>query len=195
MTPGQARVMRQKKADTILHPGASAHDIACDYACGPFDHAARAMDLKYGIDRLPDLVSVEMSQKYGKAIAALNAAIEANDPVAVAQNANNCIKGLAALDAAAEASGAPRADPTVWEYDLDGMKFAIIADERAWPALKAARPELLYFTMREVGNALKAYGLTGETVATIKANFPNAQVTSIRPKSKLEEELNDSIPF
>ena len=195
MKPAQARAMRQKKADTILHPGASAHDIACDYACGPFDRAARAADLKWGIDRLPDLVSVEMSQKYGKAIAALNAAIDANDPEAVAQNANNCIKGLAALDAAAEASGAPKADPTIWEYEIDGMKFAIIHDERAWPALKAARPDLLFFTMREVANALKAYGLTGETVAAIKSHFPGAQVSAIRPKSKLEEELNDIIPF
>tara|TARA_R110000868_G_scaffold25149_12_gene98250 strand:+ start:69 stop:638 length:570 start_codon:yes stop_codon:yes gene_type:complete len=189
--------MRKGKADRVLHPGASTHDIVCDYACGPFDEAARRMDRKWGIDRLPELVTPEMAAKFGKAIAALNASIDANDPEAVQQNAQNCIKGFAAMDAAAEASGAPKADPSVWEYDHDGMKFAVIRDDRAWPALKAARPDLLFFTMREVANALKAYNLTGENVVAIKTHFPGAQITKVEnAKLPVNWDLGgDEIPY
>lgn len=180
---------RPKKYDRLLSPGAAQAEIVCAVASKPFDEAVRASDLKWGIDRLPGLVPAAMAEKYGKALAALNAALEASDPDATRQNAENCAKGLAAMNAAAEAAGAPKADTTVWEYDCDGYRFGIMADEYSWQAAKAARPDLHLRTMREVGNALRAYDhvLTGE-IAT-------ETVAPVRPRTDMERELDDEIPF
>jgi hypothetical protein len=41
---------------------------------------AFAMDKKWGVDRLVELVSPDMAERYGAAMAKLNAAIDARDP-------------------------------------------------------------------------------------------------------------------
>jgi hypothetical protein len=48
------------------------------------------------------------------------------------------------------------------------------------------------FTLREVANALDAYG---QSVAAIKDQWPGAQVSAVRKPTPLEAELEDSIPF
>ena len=74
------RPKRQKKADRLLHSGQSQNQVMCDFALAPLDRLAIEMDRKWGIDVLPELVSVEMAQKYGSAMAKLNAAMkEKND--------------------------------------------------------------------------------------------------------------------
>jgi len=54
---------RQKKSDRILHGSQSKDDIMCDYALAPVDRLAIQMDEKWGIDVLPELVRVSMSEK------------------------------------------------------------------------------------------------------------------------------------
>lgn len=191
---------RQRKADKLLHHTMPARDVMVDYALGPFDRAARDMERKWGVERLPELVSVEMAQRFGAAMAHLNAMIDEGDPAKVADAANNCIRGYAAMDAEAEANGAPKANPEVWEYELDGLHFAIMADDCAWPAIKEKRPDLLLFTMREVACALKAYQLLEGGIAVLKEKFPDARVTDIRPHPKslpkdFYENGGDALPF
>ena len=174
------------KRDPITAPDSSPEETAVHMTLGPFDRAIRDMDRKWGIDRLHEMVCPETAQKWGYAMGKLNESIEARQPVEVAQWVGVCLRGLAAMDNEAETNGAPKADPEIWEYDLDGFKFAIIRDDREWPALKAARPDLLFFTMREVAVAMKAYKFDG-VVTEIKKHFPGAQVSEIRkpqlPKS------------
>lgn len=148
---------RKHRDDRLTHPGTSSQSIAIDFACGPLDELTRAMDRKWGVDRLPELVPVEMAARYGKAVAALNAALDAQDVEAAKANAANVMRGLSAMDAEAERAGATRADQTIWEYEVDGFKFAILRDDRAWPAVKAARPDLVVVSIREVANALREY--------------------------------------
>jgi len=187
---------RTRKADRLLSPGSSRDEIVVDMAVGPFDHAVRAADLKWGVDQLPRLVSPELAAKYGSALAKLNAAIEASDPDETRIRAEVCIRGLAALDAAATAAGQPQADPDVIEHRVGDFSFAIIKDDRAWPALKARRPDLLFFTLTEVGNALKVYqqAVAHPMVAAVKDAFPTATITAIRPR-KSNADLDDEIPF
>lgn len=186
---------RQFKSDRLLSPGASPVEIECDYAVAPFDRATREMDLKWGVDRLPTLASPETARKFGSAMAKMNAAIEAGDPTETVARVGVCIRGLSALDQEAEAAGHAKADPSIWEYQLDGVTFAIMADGTSWPAIKAARPDLMLFTMREVALALKATSLTAQPVQSVKDNFPAATVTRITPRSQLSIDLDDEIPF
>jgi hypothetical protein len=180
---------RIHKDDRLLHRGASDEEVRCDMALGPFDRAAREADLRWGVDRLPELVGPETAAKWGAAIAKLNAAIDARDPATVTARVSACLRGFATMDAEATAAGHKPIIPDAWEFAIAGAPCAVIRDEAAWPAYAAQRPGVRIYTFREVANALSAYG---ETVAAIKDAFPGA---TIKTPSPLAAELDDEIPY
>lgn len=189
-----ARPKRQGKGDRLLNVDCTKPEIECDYGVAPFDRVVEEMDRKWGIDRLPELVSPETAIKYGSAIAQLNQALEARDPKLTAHKAQVCIRGLRALDAEAAASGHERASGDYWEYDLDGYKIGILKKDIEWKTAKAQRPDLKFFTMREAAIALKAK-LETPPIAEVKEVFPGAEVIDIRERSALEKEMDDEIPW
>ncbi len=184
------RPQRHNKHDRLIHSGAKPEEIATDFALGPFDTAAREAERKWGVNRLEGLVSPETAAKYGSAIAKLNAAIDAADPEAVAMRAGVCIRGMAAMDAEATAAGHQPLPPEAWEIEVDGVTCAILKDGNQWPVYAALRPGVRTYTLREVGNALAAYG---QSVAAVKDAFPGSEVKAVR--SPLAQELNDDIPW
>ena len=167
----------------------------CDYALAPFDRAANDMDLKWGIDRLPYLVSPATAAKYGSAVAKLNAALETHDPAEVQARVEVCIRGMAAMDAEAEANGSPKARPEVIEFEYDGRRIGIMPDKDWWQTVKAERPDLTLFTLREVGVALAFMQGNNPVIAEAKKHFPKAEVVQIKPQSQLARDLDDEIPF
>lgn len=187
------RPRRQRKGDRLLASGTPQNEVQCDYAVAPLDRLAIQMDKKWGVDRLPELVSVETAAKYGSAIAKLNAALQEGDPKTVAHKAQVCMRGLAAMDREAEAAGQPKATADYYEYEIDGFKFAIMADEGHWQTCKDARPDLTFFTMREVGVALRALRIDNPIFAEVKKHFPAAQITSIAERAS--RSLDEAIPF
>lgn len=187
MTP-----LRQRKHDRLITPGASSAEIAADFAAAPFDKAMRDAERTWGIERLPELVPPEMAAKFGRAVAILNEALSAGDADKAAAAAANCVKGIAAMDAAARAAGHQPISPDFWEYDLDGFRFIVIRETAEWPAVAAQRPGVSIYSLREVANALKHYG---GMVAAVKDAFPGAEVAAIRKPTPLEEELEDEIPW
>lgn len=186
----QNRPKRQRKADRLLSPGSTGAEIQCDYGIAPMDQVATEMDLKWGIERLPELVSVETANKYGNAIAHLNACIQEADPAKCAAAAQNCIRGLNAMDAEAERLGCEQATGALFEYQLDmgdaePFRFGVMADDRQWQAAKARRPDLVLFTMREVANALRQY-MTAPLQTELDKHFPAAKNTAIKPKTPVD---------
>lgn len=171
---------RQRKADRLISPGASATEIRCDYALAPFDRLSRQMDTKWGIDRLPELVSVETAEKFGSAMAKLNSAIDSDDPEQVKARAQVCMRGLTAMDAEASAAGHPVADPEIWQHEFDGLKFGIIRDGAEWKAAKALQPDLVIFTMQEIAAAMKFRAENFPAVQAVKEHFPQAEITGWR---------------
>ena len=188
------RPQRKRKNDHIIHGSIPARDIKCDYGVGPFDRLAIEMDRKWGIDKLPELVSPETAIKFGSAMAKLNEAIQANDPELVAHKAGVCIRGLQAMDAEAEAAGKPKVQGKYFEIEIDGEKIAILEDGRDWKAVKALRPDLKLHTVREAANALQVYQKAVPALQGVRQSFPEATITKISERS-LTEELNDEIPF
>jgi hypothetical protein len=183
------RPTRQKKDDRILHKGATANEIKADLALAPFDAAVREMDRKWGIDRLPELVSVESAAKWGKAMAGLNGAIDAHDPDKVKFWVEVCLRGLASMDAEAVSLGRSVSDPDIWEHEYEGTIFGIIADGREWPAAYAKRPGIAIHTMREVAVALHEH--RNGLVNAVKLAFPGAEVKQVRrPKADLEDDFD-----
>ena len=184
------RPTRQKKDDRILHKGATANEIRADLSLAPFDKAVRDMDRKWGVDRLPELVSVESAAKWGKAVAGLNSAIDAQDPDKVKFWVEVCLRGLAAMDAEAVALGRPVSDPMIWEHEYEGTVFGIIEDGREWPAAYAKRPGIAIHSMREVAVALHEH--RNGLVNAVKLAFPGAEVKRVRSKP---EDMDDDLSF
>lgn len=183
------RPTRQKKDDRILHKGATANEIKADLSLAPFDKAVREMDKRWGVDRLPELVSPESAAKWGKAMAGLNAAIDAQDPDKVKFWVEICLRGLTAMDAEAVSLGRPVSDPMIWEHEYEGTVYGIIEDGREWPAAYAKRPGIAIHTMREVAVALHEH--RNGLVNAVKLAFPGAEVKQVRrPKAELEDDFN-----
>ena len=189
MTAAARRPSRQRLGDTFTSPDARATEIACDHAIAPFDRAAIQMNNLWGIDRLPELVSPETAAKYGSALAKLNAAIAANDPDDCAARAAVCIRGMAAMDTEARAAGHTPTPSGFWMHEQDGKTIIVARDMRDWPLIEKLHPGVPIFSMREVFNALEAYG---QTVVAAKQHFPGAEVKSIKP---IDKQPQDEIPF
>ena len=183
------RPTRQKKDDRILHKGATANEIKSDLALAPFDAAVREMDKRWGVDRLPELVSTERAAKWGRAMAGLNAAIDAQDPDKVKFWVEVCLRGLASMDAEAVSLGRPVSDPMIWEHEYEGTVYGIIEDGREWPAAYAKRPDIAIHTLREVAVALHEH--RNGLVNAVKLAFPGAEVKAVRrPKADLEDDFD-----
>lgn len=170
--------VRKKKHDRLTHGDAEKNELRCDMAVAPFDGAARAMDEKWGIDRLPELVSPATAEKYGTALEMLNEAIKANDPARVAKVAAMCVRGMNAMDAEATASGAEPASAEVWEIEHQGHKIGIMQDGRNWAAIKKARPDLALYSLHEVAVALARLNIG--VVSKIKEMAPGAEISEVR---------------
>jgi hypothetical protein len=184
------RPTRQKKDDRILHKGATANEIKADLSLAPFDAAVREMDKRWGVDRLPELVSVESAAKWGRAMAGLNAAIDAQDPDKVKFWVEICLRGLTAMDAEAVSLGRLVSDPMIWEHEYEGQVYGIIEDGRAWPAAYAKRPGIAIHTMREVAVALHEH--RNGLVNAVKLAFPGAEVKAVR---RAPQDLEDDFDF
>jgi len=183
---------RERKSDRIIHPGASATQIKCDYALAPFDKIARDMDHKWGIDRLVELVPTDVAAKYGSAMAKLNAAIDAQDSDEVSIRASVCIRGMQAMDQIASQTHGEPPTAQVWVVEADGVSFGLMRDPRAWQRAQEAYPKLELITEREMVLALTMYrcSLSKEMIDAAKAAFPGAEVIEIRNK-----ELENEVPF
>lgn len=176
---------RKKKHDRLTSGAASENELKVDYAIGPFDQRSREMDLKWGVDRLPDLVSPETAQIWAQTMANLNGAIAASYTAEDQDQAradviacvNSCLKGFEFMDAEAEAAGKPKADTRIFQYQANGTKFAIMADGDAWPAVKNENPDLVIYTPDEVANALEAYNSADQFLEETRKHFPDAKLT------------------
>lgn len=187
------RPRRERKADTLICPGATAAEIACDYAIAPFDRVARDMDREWGVDRLPELVRPALASRFGAAMAHLNDCIGRGDAAACAAAAENCIKGMRAMDAEARAAGHRPLPADVWIYELEGRRFGVVREAGDWTTLQESQPGLTIYSLREVAIALQSYKSALPIIEAAKAAFPGAQITAVR--SKLAEDLEDEIPF
>ncbi len=187
-----ARPKRQYRPDQKVQPFTTEQDLRIGYAAAPFNRAAQQADMKWGVDRLSELVSPTMADKYGFSLAKLHTAISAGIPEDVAAWAAVCMRGIAAMDAEATAAGHKPTPPDAWQCVVDGQPGVIIRDSHAWPLAQEAHPGLRIWTIEEVQNALAAYG---PMVADVKRTFPGAVVTAIRKPTPLEVELDDFIEF
>lgn len=191
----------KKRADRLLALDEETAKLEAEGAAWPFDRKAREMDAKWGIDRLPELVSPETAAKYAMCLGKLNDAIRDKNRPDAEKWAGVLCRGLDALDAEAEAAGHRRGDPNIVEFKSDdaGLKthFAIMLNPNEWPCGEA--PDCPVYTLREIGIALAAFKLDSPVLREVQRHFPQGELTALRDKNAvnldLQEVLDDEIPF
>jgi hypothetical protein len=189
------RPMRQKKSDRLTQGINDKAMIEIDFAVAGFDEKSRQMDLKWGVDRLVEVVGVvdpNMAMKFGSAMSKMNKAISDNDPEEVAARVGVCIRGMDAMDRLAMQNNCQPASQDVWEIEADGQVYALMRDGRSWPSIRDKHPNAELVTEREMVLAITMYrnSVVGGMVAETKNAFPSAEVISFKGK-----EYDDEIPF
>lgn len=192
----KVRPKRPAKFDRWTAPAATPEETAINLALAPFDERGREMEAKWGIDRLPGLVSPELAQRWGTTIANLNRAMHEGTPDDVVACVASALRGLEVMDAEAARSGHKPATGEVWEYDCDGFRFGVMRDGREWRAAQAQHPDLRLFTLREVGVALKAINAGHPLIESAK-KIGGAEIVKISEKiDRPNLDLGgDEIPF
>lgn len=186
------RPTRKKRGDRLLDVDARREEVMVDHAVAAFDRVATQAERKWGYDRLPELVAPELAAKYGGAIGYLNEAIRDNDADKAAAAAQNCIKGIEAMEAAATAAG-HKSPEAIAHYKLDDFEFRIISDAADSTAIE--KDGIKTFTLREIAIALMAQ-LNLPLIDAVKDKFPLSEVKSIKPKSPVDYGSGgDRIPF
>lgn len=166
------------------------------------DHIAQAMELKWGVDRLPLLVSSETRAKFYRQGERFREALEACygakvitrgmlDTVASATGGME--RAWAALDKQATEAGEKPIDPDVWETALsDGSLVAIVqTNADASKVIKDGRLKNVW-TLDEVARAIEAFP---DIVRSVKETFPVATVVQPREKRYRAFEPCQEIPF
>ena len=97
-------------------------------ALEPLDRVAVEMEGKWGVGRLPRLVTPDMAAKFASARQKLDEAICDNDLDAVVAKASVLIRGWKALDQAATEAGHKTHPEAVWSKQHRGTTYTIVLD-------------------------------------------------------------------
>ena len=141
------------------------------------DHAAVTLEQKWGVGRLRLLVSPELRDKFDRQRYLWNQAIWHGDLEAVRVQSARMVAAWQALDKAADANGAPKLDPTIWEVALeDGTVAAIVKTNEEAHAIASDGRGWAVYTLEEISRLLSHY----PAIARAKLSFPGATVEAVR---------------
>lgn len=161
------------------------------------DETAKEMERRWGVDRLPRLVTPETVARFRHWADKLNAAIEAGADN-VAELAGIVERGWRAMDAEATARGCFPLPPACYSVEVDGHIVEIAQDQThatalIWNARNEGRTVAVW-TLAEVATVLRQHGVAHKA----KEVWPGALVTALpaehRP-GKRKMDVADEIPF
>ena len=151
------------------------------------DTVSRSMEMKWGVDRLPRLVSEILRIKFDQQRNLLNEAIKSNDAARIAKQSEGMRRAWIALDQAATADGHRPLPEAVWTAKhKSGDIVTVFRDDAQLVDIAAAGG--VSFTLEELVKLIPA------EVLVAKREFHGIKVVDVRDKTK-DEDLNDEIPF
>ena len=157
-----------------------------------YDDVVSEVEGRWGVDRLVWLVGGELRDRFEKQMDRLNAAIDKCDP-SIEHEVDVTLRGVAALEAAAIASGAkPLSGDYVEGRMPDGRVIAITATAYEAGKVKRDNREVVVYSADEVGRIIEGLNKEAPVVDAIKNAFAGAEVESVKP---VPANLDDEIPF
>ena len=189
------RVARGKpKTDKVYYQPSQGALKRQQAALHKYDDEVNRLERKWGIDRLPWLVPVELRDRFYEQLDKLNAAIDKCD--GVEHEVEVTLRGCAAIERAAIEGGA---EPLTGEYIEgrmpDGTVLAITANGYEAGKVKQDNREMTVYTVDEVGVILEQWLKEKQAKAFVdgaKNVFSGAVVESVTKTAKL---IDDEIPF
>lgn len=189
---------RARKPDRLTNPehiGVTSI-MAKHRSLEPVDKIAAEMEMKWGVDRLPSLVSPDMAAKFGSAEAKLDKAIDDDDQEAVTKRANVMWRAWIALDKEAERLGAKPIDISkivFWRSDA-GQPYAIFKDNaEALAFAKSGKGEgIRYYTLAEISRLIEKWEDQAPFAREAKKEFGGAEIMSVTPTAR---EMDEEMPF
>ena len=154
------------------------------------DIVARGMEMKWGVDRLPRLVSKELRDKFKTQKNAFDEAIMSNDAHRIERVGEAMRRAWVALDAAATKDGQTPLSDSIWtaKPPKPGEGVPVIRDGAEIVDVKEAGGRL--FTLEELVKFVPA------EVMRLKESFYSCTVSEVKSKPVDDgKELNDEIPF
>lgn len=154
------------------------------------DAVTVAMERKWGMGRLPLLVSDDLRTRWYRQWDHFTATLAAGDEAVMEACAPATIRGWQAMDASATGDQHPPMNPDVWEIDMgDGRVVGVVRDasEASVAASWARFHGRELWTLDEIKELIRA---AGRTVGQAKQLFPGARVTKA-----VGDPLNDDIPI
>ena len=151
------------------------------------DTVSRSMEQKWGVDRLPRLVSEILSIKFDQQRNLLESAIKSNDAAQISKQSEGMRRAWVALDQAATADGHMPLGNAVWtEKHKTGDVIAVYRDDAQLVDIAGAGG--VSFTLEELVKLIPT------DVLVAKREFHGIKVVDVRDKGG-DDELNDEIPF
>lgn len=166
--------------------------VTVQSAIGRVDEVAVSMERKWGVDRLPRLVSQQMAEAFHRQAQKFNDAIWNQTPADVVEQAQRMINAWTALDQDAVAAGKPVLAPTTWETpvtidDKVGV-LAVVPTQAEALAVQREGRHLHVVTLEAVAKLIEAQ----PTLCQVFKTFEDAAVIDVRKKCN-ERPLDDSI--
>ena len=150
------------------------------------DTVSRSMQMKWGVDRLPRLVSEYLRIKFEQQRNLLEAAIKSNDAARIAKQSEGMRRAWIALDQAATADGHRPLPEAGWTAKhKSGDIVTVYRDDAQLVDIAAAGG--VSFTLEELVKLIPA------DVLVAKKEFHGIKVVDVRDKGG--DDLNDEMPF
>lgn len=145
------------------------------------DEVASSMERRWGVDRLPRLVSVDLAEKFHRQVEKLNQAITeeatGGSMANVEYEAGRMLNAWVALDAAAVAGGGQPIVPKWFEAALPDGRLLIVCDDPAGAHKLAGDNRMAtVWSMDEIVRVLWQF----EMVNDAKVVWPGAKVEQVR---------------
>mgnify|MGYP003350008410 CR=1 FL=1 len=157
-------------------------------ALKPLDKLAAEMEQRWGVGRLPRLVSAETAAKFGMAMDKLKREMLLNHAEGVAQRVPIMMRGWQALEKEALANGHKPNPEGVIGYKHEKQAWTIVVQDADLHAASLYAPEPEYVVT--ISELLICYEQAHKAARKAKKAFPGSRVVRVAQKP-----FDDPLPF
>ena len=165
-----------------------------ELALDRLDEVAASMERKWGIDRLPKLVAVDLAEKFYRQKAKLDDVILGGSPADQEYEAGRMVNAWVALDAAAVAAGADQVSGRYLTARFaDGRLCVVCSDLDAMQVFRQQHDGVgaAVWTVEEFARVVEGFDLVNRT----KHLFEGATVAEVRAKPSFNWKRGDELPM
>ena len=182
---------KKKAVGMVLETAPADLYEAIHCALRPYERAENQARQRWGsVARLVSLVPVDLAARYGAALDRMLSAVRRNESAAIVERVSSVVRGLAALDKAADERNA--LPPGYVGVSHGRADYVVALDRLDLPAIERLCPGFIVVSLQELIEA-RSIVLTERDSMALEAirSSTGGQVTALRGATK----PNDPLPF